>query len=123
MPLITGMDPREAKMWGGTRITVYGSGFTGAGPLYLKDLNGKRFDVVDYTVDSDSQITLVSPATGQTGIHDLYVVVNAKVATNPLVDQMVWDGDRLSSTGTTGGTIVKAQNNANRLTMVDYADW
>lgn len=117
MPVITGLSPSKVKNWGGTQITVSGSGLTGASELYFRDMNGKRYDVADYTVNSDSQITLVSPATGNIGRFDLYVVVGGQVATNPLENTTVWDGDRLSSTGTAGASVVKAQNNANRIWM------
>jgi hypothetical protein len=120
MAVITGLSPGEAKQWGGTEITVTGSGFTGASELYFRDMNGKRYDVVDYTVNSDSQITLTSPATGgRIGRFDLYVIVGGRAATNPLENTTVWDGDRLSATGTAGGSVVKAQNNANRIWVAD----
>ncbi len=96
-----------------------GSGLQGASELYFRDMNGRRYDVVDYTVNSDSQITLTSPATGKIGRFDLYVIVDGRAATNPLENTTVWDGDRLGATGTAGGTVVAAQNNANRIWMED----
>ncbi|WP_406275163.1 IPT/TIG domain-containing protein [Nocardia sp. NBC_00881] len=118
MPAIKWLNTNSATKLGGTEIVVTGSGLQGASELYFRDMNGNRYDVVDYTVDSDSQITLVSPATGKSGRFDLYVVVGGRAATTPLENTTVWDGDRLGATGTAGGTIVKAQNHANRI-MVD----
>ncbi|WP_040864082.1 IPT/TIG domain-containing protein [Nocardia exalbida] len=119
MAVITGLSPSDAKKWGGTEITVTGSGLAGASELYFRDMNGKRYDVVDYAVHSDSRITLITPATGQIGRFDLYVIVGGRAATTPLENTTVWDGDRLGATGTAGGSVVQVQNNANRIWVAD----
>jgi len=59
-PSVTHLNPNQGPIAGGTTVVITGSGFTGvAGP------DGVTFGGVDatsYTVDSDAQITAVSPA-------------------------------------------------------------
>ncbi|MEU6584348.1 IPT/TIG domain-containing protein [Nocardia sp. NPDC046763] len=123
MALITGMSPNQATTAGGTKITVTGSGLQGASELFFQDQNLARYPVVNYTVDSDSQITLYTPNTGGTmGSFDLMVMVmvNGKAANTPLVNTVVPDGDNLSTKGTGGGTAVKVQDSSNRIFVSDF---
>ena len=56
-PTITGLSPTEGTMYGGTAVTLAGSGFTGAMGVYFGNIRATRF-----TVDSDTQITAIAPA-------------------------------------------------------------
>ncbi|MFQ6332141.1 IPT/TIG domain-containing protein [Nocardia sp. CWNU-33] len=63
MAEITNLSTGMALVDGGTEVIVTGSGFRGASRVYFESQNSKQFDVQSFTVDSDSRITLTSPAT------------------------------------------------------------
>ncbi|GAA4187331.1 hypothetical protein GCM10022288_12170 [Gryllotalpicola kribbensis] len=56
VPAVTGMTPDSGPVAGGTTVTLTGSGFTGASTVTVDGV-----DVSTFTVDSDTQITLVTP--------------------------------------------------------------
>jgi hypothetical protein len=72
-PLIAGIWPAWGPTAGGTRVTITGSGFTGATRVAFGALAATRFTVV-----SDTKIIAVSPA--QTGVH--YITVTAPGGTS-----------------------------------------
>jgi hypothetical protein len=55
-PFITGIDPNSGPAAGGTTVTITGRNFTGATAVRFGSTNAASF-----TVDSDTQITAVSP--------------------------------------------------------------
>ncbi len=56
-PVVSGINPASGPAAGGTTVTIAGSGFTGATAVDFGTA-----PAADFTVDSDSQITAVSPA-------------------------------------------------------------
>ncbi|MFE3753365.1 IPT/TIG domain-containing protein [Nocardia tengchongensis] len=114
-PVITKVSPFHVGNTGGTQVTVTGSGFTGASRVYFQNLNGKEFDVQQFTVNSDTSITLISPATTGRSTHQVFVVVGGVDSTVPQVGAMVSDGNSLSSTGTGGGTWVSVPGRDNEV--------
>lgn len=56
-PDITSLSPGEGSLFGGTVVTITGSGFTGATTV----LFGSK-PAISFTVDSDMQITAIAPA-------------------------------------------------------------
>jgi hypothetical protein len=54
-PFITGLDPNSGPAAGGTTVTITGRNFTGATAVRFGATNAT------FTVDSDTQITAVSP--------------------------------------------------------------
>jgi len=55
-PTVSNISPTNGPAAGGTTVTINGSGFIGA-----KDVSFGGIGATDYTVDSDTQITAVSP--------------------------------------------------------------
>jgi hypothetical protein len=72
-PAITTISPTSGPTAGGTTVTITGSGFTGATRVGFGALTA-----TSYTVNSDTQITAVSPA--QSGAH--YITVTAPGGTS-----------------------------------------
>jgi hypothetical protein len=79
-PAITSVDPAGGVPTGGTTVVITGSGFTG-----VTGLTGVKFGIEDatsYTVDSNTQITAISPAQAA-GLVD--IVVTSPVGASPIV--------------------------------------
>ena len=57
IPIVTGISPKTGPAAGGTTVTIIGSGFTGASKVLFGTVAASGF-----TVDSQTQITAVSPA-------------------------------------------------------------
>lgn len=57
VPVVSGVSPTSGSTAGGTVVTLTGSGFTGATAVYFGAVASS-----DVTVNSDTQITAVSPA-------------------------------------------------------------
>ncbi len=118
MAVITRISTNEALMDGGTEIVVTGRGFTGASKVFFEDPNTTKTDAQSFTIDSDTQITVISPKVRNLGDSWVCVVVQGKENTTPLEETVVPDGDSLKSTGTYGVTTVLRPNDANKLRMV-----
>ena len=94
---VTGLAPNQGPVGGGTTVVVTGSGFAGATQVLFG-----AFAATGFTVDSDSQVTAVSPS----GSGTVDVLVATVGGTSP-----VGAADRFTyltpgggvSTGTTGG--------------------
>jgi sugar lactone lactonase YvrE len=88
-PVVTGLDPSMGEMFGGTSVTISGSGFTGATAI-----NFGSVPVTTFTVISDSSITVMSPATtSPTGMATVDVTVTTPGGTsniNPPADQFTY---------------------------------
>ncbi|MGO3146444.1 MAG: IPT/TIG domain-containing protein, partial [Leucobacter sp.] len=67
VPSITDLDPTEGPETGGTAVTITGTGFTDATGVTFEGVTG-----VDFTVDSDTQITVTTPA-GDVGAADVII--------------------------------------------------
>jgi len=61
-PTLTSISPTSGPATGGTTVTIIGSGFTGASKVWFGTV------AADFTVNSDAQITAVSPA-GSGSVH------------------------------------------------------
>jgi len=70
-PSVSGLNPTQGPTSGGTSVTISGSGFTGATAVAFGSSAAKSF-----AVNSDSQITAVSPA-GAAGTVDVTVTTPA----------------------------------------------
>jgi len=82
-PLVTGISPTMGSSAGGDTVVITGSGFTGA--------TGVGFDVTsaaDMTVDSDTQITAISPA--GTGTVDITVTTPDGTSPASSADQFTY---------------------------------
>jgi hypothetical protein len=75
-PVVTGLSPTSGPVAGGTVVTITGSGFTGASAATFDGLAGTAL-----RVDSDTQITVTSPAHAAATI-DVIVSVPDAVASN-----------------------------------------
>jgi IPT/TIG domain len=69
-PMVTSVSPATGPGSGGTEVTIVGSGFTGATAVAFGGANASSF-----SVDSDTQITAVTPP--GLGVVDVDVVVPA----------------------------------------------
>ena len=79
-PDIVAVTPASGTSLGGTSVTITGSSFTGA-----TDVSFGSTAAVSYTVDSDSQITAVTPA-GDPGAVDVIVTTPFGVSTSSSAD-------------------------------------
>ncbi len=69
-PQVTGINPKGGPVGGGTTVTITGSGFTGATAVNFGTVAGTAV-----TVASDTQLTVVSPPVGPTGLTVVDVTV------------------------------------------------
>jgi glucose/arabinose dehydrogenase len=106
-PIITGIAPTAGPASGGTTVTISGSGFTGATNVLFGTL-----PAVTYTVDSDTQITAISPAQ-LAGPDDVSVITPTGTSAQTGADTFTYGANapaisRLSPTfgPTKGGTAV-----------------
>src|SRR5581483_9526491 len=84
-PIVTGIDPSSGDPAGGTSVVISGSGFSGATDVGFGDA-----DAADMSVDSDSQITAVSP--GGSGTVDVTVITPAGTSETSAADQFTYVG-------------------------------
>ena len=87
-PVVTKVSPRFGPLTGGTTVTITGTGFTGAFEVRF----GVVAKAVSFTVDSDTQITAISPV-GNTTVNVL--VTTAIGGTSPkdrAHDTFTWIG-------------------------------
>ena len=103
MPVITSMSTRDAVPGGGTTIVVKGSGFGGTTRVYVRDQNLREYNAKSYTVDSDSQITLVTPAVESNGTYHVYIIAGGQKSTTPGVYALLPDGDGGGTPSTVAG--------------------
>ena len=83
-PSVTGVSPNSGSTAGGTVVTVTGAGFTG--------VTGVAFGTTSaptYTVDSDTQITVTSPARAA-GTVDIRVTTSAGTSTATTADRFTY---------------------------------
>jgi photosystem II stability/assembly factor-like uncharacterized protein len=96
--VVTGLNPKEGPETGGTPVTITGTGFTGATQVLFG-----AFATSSFTVDSDTQITSVSPA--GTGTVDVLVATPSGTSPVSSADRFRYNpGTGGTSTGTTGTT-------------------
>ena len=82
-PVVTGISPSSGNAAGGDSVTVTGSGFTGATDVGFGSANAATM-----TVDSDTQITVTSPA--GTGTVDVTVTTPAGTSATSSADQFTY---------------------------------
>ncbi|MGW0251978.1 IPT/TIG domain-containing protein [Nocardia goodfellowii] len=117
-PVIEDLNPKSVGQRGGEKVTVTGSGFPGASRVFFRDHtypNRPVQDVRDFKVNDYWHITFTSPEIRERGDYDVYIVVEGKESTTPLVDAYVSDGDALANTGTGGLTRVTVPSDANKI--------
>lgn len=79
-PTVTGLSPTTGAVAGGVSVIVTGTGFTGATAVDF----GASAPAASFSVDSDTQITAVSPAAALAGPVDVIVTTPAGTsATSP----------------------------------------
>lgn len=71
-PAVSAVSPNDGPPAGGTKVTITGINFTGATAVEFVSEFGQPIDASSFTVNSDTEITAVSPA-GQ-GVADIMVV-------------------------------------------------
>jgi len=84
LPNITSIAPTSGTTAGGTTVTITGTNFTGATAVKFGSTNA-----TSYTVDSDTQITAVSPA-GSAGTMDVTVTTAGGISATSSADQFVY---------------------------------
>jgi hypothetical protein len=85
-PTVTGINPSSGPVTGGTSVTITGSKFTGATAVKFGANNATAF-----TVDSDTQITAISPA-GVAGVVDVTVTTASGTSAIGASDQFTYIG-------------------------------
>ena len=83
MPTVTGMNSTSGSTAGGDTVVISGSGFTGA-----TDVGFGATNAASVSVDSDNQITAVSPA--GTGTVDVTVITPNGTSAINLADQFTY---------------------------------
>ena len=76
MAEITNVSPSAIPQGGGTTIVITGSGFKQATSVYIAAPNQKVCNVESYNIDSDTQITAVSPKLDYANYSYIYVAVD-----------------------------------------------
>jgi IPT/TIG domain/Putative Ig domain len=84
VPTVTAVGPASGTVNGGTSVTITGTGFTGASAV---DFGGVA---ATYTVNSDTSITAVTPASSA-GTVDVTVTTAGGVSATSAADQFVFD--------------------------------
>ncbi|RIK40061.1 MAG: hypothetical protein DCC58_14445 [Chloroflexi bacterium] len=111
-PVVSGVSPNSGPTTGGTTVTVTGSGFSGTTQVRFGTTNAPN-----YTVDSDEQITVISPSRSS-GTVNIRVTNSVGVSPATAPSQYTYvpapsiSGVSPSSGPTTGGTQVNI-NGAN----------
>ena len=82
-PVVTGLAPTSGLAAGNTSVVITGTGFTGASAVKFGSTNA-----TSYTVNSDTQITAVSPA--GTGTVDLRVTTAGGTSATSAADQFTF---------------------------------
>ena len=84
-PVITSVSPSTGTIEGGTSVTIAGSGFTGATAVDFGSL-----PATGLIVNSDSSITVQSPATSTPGIVDISVMTPMGTSTSSAADHYTY---------------------------------
>jgi hypothetical protein len=117
MAEITEVSPKKLVNTGGETITIKGSGFKKATRVYIVDPNYNEISMQKYTIDSDTQITAVSPKLNYVNYSYIYVNADGKPSTTPLVKRRVPDGDEMKAADTIGMNWEWLQSSVNRLNI------
>ena len=120
-PAVTKVDPTAGPVAGGTRVTVTGSGFTGATAV-----NFGRARAPDLVIADDAELTVTSPGGGAGTVQ---VAVNTRAGTSPASPggrfsfepdaALAWPLERAGSTGENVRTIQYLLRAAGYHTAVD----
>jgi hypothetical protein len=84
-PTVTAIDPTTGPSAGGTQVTISGSGFTGTSGVTFGSSDAPGFTVV-----SDTEITVSSPAANVSGAVDVSVMANGVVSDSSPADQFTY---------------------------------
>lgn len=84
-PSVSSLSPAIGRVAGGDSVIVHGAGFTGASSVMF----GTR-PAASFTVNSDSQITAVTPAGGTTGPVDTTVTTGLGTSPTAPADQLTY---------------------------------
>jgi hypothetical protein len=84
-PVITGISVAKGPIGGGTTTVITGKYFTGATAVKFGGSYANSF-----VINSDTQITAVSPATSYASVVDLYVINNGGTSATCLADQFTY---------------------------------
>ena len=87
-PILSGLSPASGPLAGGTSLTITGSGFSGVGAVMFGSLPAAGF-----TVNSDTQITAVSPFGMGAGPVDVVVSSLAGLSATSPADQFTYVAD------------------------------
>ncbi len=88
-PVILSISPTSGSTCGGTKVTITGSGFTGATSVSFGSYKAKA---TDFTVDSDTQITVGSPPANSSGKVDVTVTTPGGTSATSSADLFSYDG-------------------------------
>ncbi|HVU26032.1 MAG TPA: cadherin-like beta sandwich domain-containing protein [Opitutus sp.] len=104
-PVVSSVSPASGPLAGGTTVTITGSGFTGATAVTFG-----ATDASDFTVDSDTQITVTAPA-GTLGAVDVTVTTAGGTSATSAADKYTYVGSNnanLSNLTISAGTLSPA---------------
>ena len=85
VPVITSLTPSNGSSAGGTIVVITGSGFTGA-----TSVNFGATPAGTFNVDSDTQITVTSPAANLSGAVDVKVTTPGGTSAASTADQFTY---------------------------------
>jgi hypothetical protein len=85
LPTVTSITPTSGPVGSGTSVTITGIGFTGATAVNFGSIAASNFNV-----DSDTQITAVSPTAVNSGAVDVTVVTPGGTSTTGATDQFTY---------------------------------
>src|SRR6185437_5148087 len=84
LPVLTSLSPTSGPITGGTVVTLTGTGFTGATAVMFGTTS------VTPTINSDTSITVTSPATTASGMVDITVVTPNGTSATSAADQFTY---------------------------------
>ena len=103
-PAVTGVSPLAGPVVGGTKVTITGSGFTGASAVAFGSTPASAF-----TVNSDTRITATAPAGASTTVQVKVTTAGGVSATSPAAyysygtRAVAWGDDQLGQSTVPAG--------------------
>ncbi|MBV9485858.1 MAG: IPT/TIG domain-containing protein, partial [Frankiaceae bacterium] len=114
-PMVTSVVPNSGPVTGKTTIVITGRAFTGATAVSLT-VPGNSTPVASFTVDSDTQITAVTPATGAPGAVDVRVTTPSGTSPQSASDVFTYSA---ATTGGPAGRAYVANSGDNTISVID----
>jgi hypothetical protein len=117
VPSVSGVSPSSGLTSGGSTVVITGCGFTGATSVQFGTLAAASF-----TIDSDTQVTAVSPAHASDVVVDVSVTTSSGTSpANPPADQFEWLIPPVPVIGSLNGTLNPFPLTASAMTVTGFA--